>query len=157
MSVRNESGYLLSPQARGRWMRQDTAYLLKRFFFCERALMVCEGAWLPLIPALAIKIGLAQTLWESSRTADALRERFFELRYPSRLLDEEGADKALAMLFRNLQHAPSVPAFLKALGRVLLPALLEAYTAYLEISDPIADAPTRRFLSLALSEKKTQV
>jgi hypothetical protein len=155
--LKNESGYLLSPQARGRWMRHDTAYLLKRFFFCERALLVCAGAWLPILPALTTKIGLAQIIWEGSRTADALRERVFELRYPSRLLAEEGADHALVSVFQNLRHAPSVPAFLGALGQVLLPALLEAYTWYLDISDPIADAPTRRFLNLAHSEKKRQI
>jgi hypothetical protein len=156
-TVKNASGYLLSPQARGRWMRQDTAHLLKRFFFCERALLVCQAAWLPVIPTLTIKISMAQAIWEGSRAADALRERVFELRYPSRLLEEEGADQALVSVFQALRHAPGVPAFLLALGRVLLPALLDAYTGYLDISDPIADAPTRRFLSLAHAEKQRQL
>jgi uncharacterized ferritin-like protein (DUF455 family) len=39
----------------------------------------------------------------------------------------------------------------------VLPALRDAYRGYLEISDPIADAPTHRFLSLALAEKEEQV
>lgn len=52
-------------QLRSRWMRQDTAYLLKRFFFCERELLLSQAAWLPKIPSLPIKLELAQAIWES--------------------------------------------------------------------------------------------
>ena len=40
---------------------------------------------------------------------------------------------------------------------MLLPALRDFYQAYLEASDSIADGPTHRFLSLALSEKAEQI
>ncbi len=152
-----QSRYLVSEQTRGRWMRYDTAYLLKRFYFCERALLLCQAAWLPIIPSLPVKLGLSQAIWEDAQTADALRERVFELRYPSRLLEEEGADASLVGLYQNLLHAPSVPAFLLSLAQVLLPALRDAYASYLDLSDAIADAPTRRFLAAALQDKKGQV
>ena len=151
------SEYLSSLQARARWMRFDTAQLLKRFFFCERSLLVSEAAWIPAIAPLEIKIGLARFVWQSAETAHALRERIFELRFPSRLLEEEGADHALIELFSGIKHSPSVPAFLLAIGRVLLPSLRDAYQDYLEASDSIADGPTHRFLSLALSEKVEQI
>lgn len=137
-------------------MRVDTAYLLKRFFFCERALLLSQAAWLPKIPSLPVKLGLAQAIWENALTADALRERVFELRYPSRLLEEEGGDAALVALYQNLIQSPSVPAFLLAAARVLVPALRDAYAEYLGLSDPIADAPTRRFLASALADKTKQ-
>src|SRR5712671_1304195 len=151
------SEYLSSLQARARWMRFDTAQLLKRFFFCERSLLVSEAGWIPAIAPLEIKIGLARFVWQSAETAHALRERVFELRFPSRLLEEEGADHALIELFSGIKHAPSVPAFLLGVGKVLLPALRDAYQSYLEASDSIADGPTHRFLSLALSEKVDQI
>ena len=44
-----------------------------------------------------------------------------------------------------------------SVGRVLLPALRDAYQAYLEASDSIADGPTHRFLKLALAEKQEQI
>jgi hypothetical protein len=138
-------------------MRFDTAQLLKRFFFCERSLLVSQAAWIPAVAPLDIKTGLARFIWQSSQTAHALRDRVFELRFPSRLLEEEGTDHALIELFGAIKDSPSVPAFLLSVGMILLPALRDAYRAYLEASDSIADGPTHRFLSLALSEKAEQI
>jgi len=87
----------------------------------------------------------------------ALRNRVFELRFPSRLLEEEGADQALIELFSAVKDSPSPPAFLLSVGKILLPTLRDSYQAYLEASDSIADGPTHRFLSLALSEKVEQI
>src|SRR6266576_6479543 len=129
------SEYLSSAQPRARWMRFDTAQLLKRFFFCERSLLISEAAWIPALAPLEIKFGLARFIWQSAEAAHALRERVFELRFPSRLLEEEGADRALIELFSGIKHSPSVTAFLLAIGRVLLPSLRDAYQGYLEASD----------------------
>ena len=81
----------------------------------------------------------------------------FELRFPSRLLEEQGADHALIELFGAVKDSPSVPAFLLSIGKILLPALRDSYREYLQASDSIADGPTHRFLSLALSEKEEQI
>src|SRR5213080_4583467 len=151
------STFLLSPQPRARWMRFDTAQLLKRFFFCERSLLVSMAAWIPAIAPLEIKTGLARFIWQSAETAHALRDRVFELRFPSRLLEEEGTDLSLINLFSVVKHSPSVPAFLSAMAKVLLPALCDSYHQYLAASDSIADGPTHRFLILALSEKREQI
>ena len=138
-------------------MRFDTAQILKRFFFCERSLLVSQAAWIPAVAPLDIKTGLARFIWQSAETADALRNRVFELRFPSRLLEEEGADCALIELFGAVRNSPSVPAFLLSIGKVFLPALRDSFQAYLEASDSIADGPTHRFLSLAVSEKTEQI
>jgi uncharacterized ferritin-like protein (DUF455 family) len=151
------STFLLSAQPRARWMRFDTAQLLKRFFFCERSLLVSMAAWIPAIAPLEVKCGLARFIWQCAETAHALRNRVFELRFPSRMLEEEGADGSLIELFSGIKHSPSVSAFLLSIGKVLLPALRDSYHAYLEASDSIADGPTHRFLSLALSEKAEQI
>jgi len=153
----SNSPFLLTSQPRARWMRFDTAQILKRFFFCERSLLVSQGAWIPAVAPLDIKTGLARFIWQSAETADALRNRVFELRFPSRLLEEEGADRALIELFGAVRNSPSVPAFLLSIGTVLLPALRDSFQAYLEASDSIADGPTHRFLSLAVSEKAEQI
>jgi uncharacterized ferritin-like protein (DUF455 family) len=153
----NASSYLLSRDPRARWMRLDTAQLLKRFFFCERTFAVTAAAWIPAIAPLEIKTDLARFIWQSAETAHALRNRVFELRFPSRLLEEEGGDRALIDLFGALKNSPSVPAIFLAVGKVFLPSLADAYRQYLEISDALADAPTHRFLALALSEKLQQI
>src|SRR5437773_2575478 len=111
---------LLSPQPRARWMRFDTAQLLKRFFFCERSLLVSMAAWIPAIAPLEIKTGLARFIWQSAENAHALRNRVFELRFPSRLLEEEeGTDTALIELFGAVKDSPSAPAFLLSVGKIL--------------------------------------
>jgi Protein of unknown function (DUF455) len=149
--------FLLTAQRRAQWMRFDTVQLLKRFFFCERSLLVSEARWIPAIAPLEVKTGLARYVWQSAETAHALRERVFELRFPSRLLEDEGTDRALIALFNAVQDSPSVPAFLLSVGKVLLPNLRDAYQSYLDASDSIADGPTHRFLTLALAEKAEQI
>ena len=151
------SEFLLTPQRRAQWMRFDTVQLLKRFFFCERSLLVSEAQWIPAIAPLEVKTSLARYVWQSAETAHALRERIFELRFPSRLLEDEGSDRALIELFSAVKDSPSVPAFLLSVGRVLLPNLRDAYQSYLGASDSIADGPTHRFLKLALAEKAEQI
>jgi len=138
-------------------MRIDTAQLLKRFFFCERSLLLSEAAWIPALAPLEIKTGLARFVWQGAETAHALRNRVFELRFPSRLLEHEGADQALVELFSAVKNSPSPSAFLLAVSRVLLPALRDAYKDYLQASDEIADGPTHRFLRLALAEKTDHI
>jgi len=151
------SEFLLTPQRRAQWMRFDTVQLLKRFFFCERSLLVSEAQWIPAIAPLEVKTSLARYVWQSAETAHALRERIFELRFPSRLLEDEGSDRALIELFSAVKDSPSVPAFLLSVGKVLLPNLRDAYQSYLDASDLIADGPTHRFLKLALAEKAEQI
>src|SRR2546430_8372322 len=153
-----QASTFLSPQPRARWMRFDTAQLLKRFFFCERSLLVSMAAWIPAIAPLEIKTGLARFIWQSAENAHALRNRVFELRFPSRLLEEEeGTDTALIELFGAVKDSPSAPAFLLSVGKILLPAVRDSHQAYLEASDSIAHAPTHRFLSLALSANVEQI
>src|SRR4029077_15897335 len=52
---------------------------------------------------------------------------------------------------------PTVGAFLGAWGSVALAALRNAYHEFLEYADPLADAPTCRFIELSLREKQQQI
>jgi Protein of unknown function (DUF455) len=149
--------YITARSPRARLMRVDTAQILKRYFFCERSLLVSMSAWLPLIEPIEVKTALPRIIWQNAQTANALRERVFELRFPNRTVEEEGPDHARVALFDQVKDSPSVPAFLLALGKVLLPALQDAYDEYLATSDFIADGPTHRFLKLALNEKNEQI
>lgn len=148
---------LISTQPRARWMRTGTARILKRFHFCERSLIVSCSGWLPRIATVENKTLLPLFSWQNAKTANELRERVFELRYPNREMDEEGADHSLVELFDELRHSPSETAFFAALAHVLLPAMLQAYQQYMAHSDELADAPTRRFLGLAQEEKQRQL
>lgn len=151
------NSYITSRNPRAQWMRVDTAQSLKRFFFCERSLLISMSSWLSLIESIDIKTALPRLIWQNAQTANALRERVFELRFPNRAVEEEGSDHSLVALFDQVKDSPSVPAFLLTLGKVLLPALRDAYDEYLAASDFIADGPTHRFLKLALNEKNEQI
>ena len=149
--------YLPSNQPRARWNRLDAAQILKRFFFCERAVIVSASSWIPHLARLELKIAIPILCWQNAETANALRQRVFELRFPSRLMDHEGADKPLADFLNLLRQAPSERAFVEALANVALPALRDAYREFLAYSDPLADAPTYRFLELSVREKERQI
>lgn len=151
-----QTEFLPGNHERGRYMRMDTAQILKRFFFCERALIIAQAGWIAGLAPLEIKIELPRMFWEDALVADALRTRVFELRYPSRLL-EIADDAPVVGLFEAAKDAPSGAAFLLALARVYKPALLTAYQAYLGIADSIADGPTVHFLRTAIEDKQRQV
>jgi uncharacterized ferritin-like protein (DUF455 family) len=149
--------YLRGEQPRARWKRLDTAQILKRFFFCERSLIVGASAWIPHLHDLDLKMTVPYFCWQNAETANDLRERVFELRFPSRMMDHEGADRPLAALLAEIRNAPTPAAFLTAWGGVALTALRDAYREFLDHSDPLADAPTYRFLELSLGEKEKQI
>jgi hypothetical protein len=149
--------YLRGEQPRARWKRLDTAQILKRFFFCERSLIVGASAWIPHLQDLDLKMAVPYFCWQNAETANDLRERVFELRFPSRMMDHEGADRPLAALLAEIRNAPTAAAFLTAWGSVTLAALRDAYREFLDHSDPLADAPTYRFLELSLREKEKQI
>jgi uncharacterized ferritin-like protein (DUF455 family) len=134
----------------------DSARILKRFFFCEQALIVAQGGWLAAIPSVSVKWGLPRHLWEDSLAADALRERVFELRYPSRMM-EIAEDAPVVEVFQAAIDAPNAYAFVLALQRVFKPALLNVYRDYLAHADEIADGPSKRFLGVAVEEKEEQL
>jgi hypothetical protein len=148
--------YLSGVHIRARWMRMDTAGLLKRLFFCEQALILAQAGWLASIAPLDIKLEMARLLWLDALTAHELHDRVFELRYPSRLM-EVGEDAPLVQLFVDATHAPSSEAFLVGLARVLKPALLTAYNDYLGQSDAVADGPSIRFMQIAVQDKLAQI
>jgi hypothetical protein len=151
------TSYLRGDQPRARWKRLDTAQILKRFFFCERALIVNASRWIPYLSRIEVKVAIPLLCWQNAETANALRQRVFELRFPSRLMEHEGADKPLADALSLLGMAPSERAFIEALADVALPAIHDAYSEFLAFSDPLADAPTYRFLELSVREKSQQI
>ncbi len=148
--------YLPGAHRRALWLRMDAARILKRFFFCERALIVAQAGWIAGTARLDAKLALPGFLWQDAMTADALRTRVFELRYPSRFM-EVGEDAPVVTVFEEVIHAPSAEAFLLALAQIFKPALLAAYQEYISLADELSDGPILRSLRLAVSEKVEQI
>jgi|WetSurMetagenome_2_1015567.scaffolds.fasta_scaffold61062_2 uncharacterized ferritin-like protein (DUF455 family) len=148
----NTPAVLKVDAARARLMRYDTAEILTRLFFLERSLIISQAGWLPAVTDLATKGALARSLWEGAVTADALRNRVFELRYPSRLITP-AAHGALIAVFDAARNAPGQEAFVLALAGVLLPALRRAYEQFSGLSDRLSDGPSALILKHALADK----
>lgn len=144
-----------APVAEGLF-RVESAAALKRFFHVERALTIACAAWIPWARRLETKAALAQAAWEDALTAEALKQRIYELKYPDRSL-EVGPDRSFVLLFEAGRHAPSVTAFLDCLSSVQLGAVLQDYREYLSASDEVADGPTHRFLRQAVADHTEQV
>jgi len=137
-------------------MRYDTAVILKRFFFVEHSLILSLAGWIPGTALLRLKMAYARTAWQDSLTAEAMRQRVFELRFPSRLMTKEG-EEPLTRLIDEGRNAPSALGFYLALIEVFLPSLREAYRNYLALADTIGDGPSVRFMDLAFREKEQQI
>ena len=150
------TSYLPEHHARAKLMRYDTAVILRRFFFCEQSLIVTQAGWIAAIAPLPAKTTLARVLWEDSMTANDLRQRVFELRYPSRLM-ELGDEEPLIKLIDEARNAPSALALFQSLLEVFKPALLTVYQAYLEIADMIGEGPSLRFIEQAVRDKQRQI
>jgi hypothetical protein len=121
--------------------RLDTAQRLTRLFYRERAIVLACGGWIPFVAGLEEKSELAMTAWESALAADALRERVFELRYPSRFLDDQ---------------AEAIP--IEGPGDLvrLAARLQDDYRSYLDAADELADGPSIRIVEAAVRDKERQ-
>ena len=125
---------------------------MKRLFFCERALIIAQAGWLPSIASFEVKTTLPRCLWEDSLIADQLRERIFELKFPSRIL-EIGDDAPLIDVFEAVIDAPGPEAFIWSLARVFKPALRDGYRAFGEEADELSQGPIQRHIRIAAAEK----
>jgi hypothetical protein len=148
--------YLTINNERARLMRYDTAVILKRFYFCERSLLISEAGWIAATAPLLLKTEYAKMMWQDAQAADAMRNRVFELRYPSRLVSQEG-EEPLIQFLEEARNAPSALAFYVSLVDVFKPALADAYRQYLDLADAIGDGPSIRFMTQALRDKEQQI
>jgi hypothetical protein len=148
--------YLRITNERAQLMRYDTAVILKRFYFCERSLLISEAGWIAGTAPLLLKTEYAKMTWEDAQAADVMRDRVFELRYPSRLVSQEG-EEPLIQFLEEARNAPSALAFYLSLVQVFKPALANAYRAYLDLADVIGDGPSIRFMTQALRDKEHQI
>lgn len=148
--------YIQVTNKRAALMRYDTAVILKRFFFVEESLVKSTAGWVPATAPLILKTEYAKMMWQDAKTAEDMRQRVFELRYPSRLMSKEG-EEALIKFVDEARNAPNALAYFLSLLEVFKPALRDAYQQYLDLADVIGDGPSIRFMELALQEKHAQI
>ncbi len=154
MSVKDN--YIQVKHDRAALLRYDTAVILKRFFFVEESLILSTAGWIPATAPLLLKTDYAKMIWQDALTAENMRQRVFELRYPSRFMSKKG-EETLIKFVEESRNAPTALAFFLSLLDVFKPALKNAYATYLQIADAIGDGPSIRFMQVAFQEKQTQI
>jgi hypothetical protein len=135
--------------------RIDSAQVLTRFHYLSRAIALACGGWIAGTPKLDTKAALARVAWQHTLAGDAFRERVFELRYPSRFL-EEGSDAPLIRVVDAGIDAPDSDAFLAGLATAVLPDLARRLRDFLAASDELDDGPTVRIVRQALGDVEEQ-
>jgi hypothetical protein len=127
----------------------DNVNRLLRMHWAERRLMDVMLAHIASTPEWELKCGLCLHQWHAAEHTDALRRRISEMRHPVPPLDR-APDRALEDFFAELVRSQDSVELLAGLYRVALPALHEAYSAHVEITNPLVDHPTRRMMRAML-------
>jgi hypothetical protein len=144
------------PSARARMMVDDSAVILKRFFFVQREVILMQAGWMPGTDLWDYKLLLPEFIWQDSRTTDELRTRVLELRYPERRITPDEDAKLLAIV-RSMRNAPNSTAFVETLRLAIKPMLLRTYETYLSMIDHLNDGPTVRILEHAIIDLRRQI
>lgn len=134
----------------------DASYILKRFYVAERQLMRLTAAWFIKTSQWDLKFQLAGEQWQASEHADSLRTRVLELRYPRRDVDKKYDPDVMAFM-AEVGKAANVRDYVAGVYEVVLPALVEAYEAYLNRADPLDDAPTVYRLQHIVGDERRQI
>ena len=134
---------------------RQTARLVARYHYVEAQLMRVMAGKLASLPEWEVKCMLGLHLWHDSLHANDLLTRLVDLRWPRKAPLNPGA--ASLALMALLDVAPSSPALLGGIYRVIKPALAAAYTAQIELAAPVADEPTCYFLHRALAEEQQHI
>ena len=135
--------------------RVDTAQVLTRFHYLSRAIALACGGWIAATPKLETKAALARVAWQHTLAGDTFRERVFELRYPTRFL-EEGSDAPLIRVYEAAIDAPGPDEFLGGLAHSLLPEYAVRLGSFLAQTDELDDGPTVRIVQQALRDVEEQ-
>src|SRR5512133_1951319 len=76
----------------------DASRTLKRYYVAERQLMRVLAGWFIKTSPWEVKFQLAADMWQTAQSADVLRTRVLELRYPRRDVDKKHDPEVLAFV-----------------------------------------------------------
>lgn len=140
---------------------QENARRLLRYHWVERRLMSILVAHIPATPVWEVKCAMALHQWQCAEHADALRTRIGEMRSPAPSLEvppeHDASSGALERFLAELDDARDAVELVAGAYGVALPALVAAYRAHLDQTNPLVDHPTCRVLRMALLETEDAV
>lgn len=137
------------------WTAQQAAASLNELAYFERAAAHILSGWLPRIPALDIKVEMAQHLYQAIDRATQLRRRLVGLTraHAAELPVSQGWQTVMA----RVDAAPNAYALLAGLYQFVWRRLTGLYQAHVACADPVGDSPSLRLMTCALPEIEAQM
>jgi hypothetical protein len=124
---------------------------LKRFHYAFKRLFEILTARITAEPIYELKTAFAHHAYLCAEHVDALRTRIGEMREPPLGL-EEVPHPALEVFFEEILAAPTTEELIEGAYRVAIDQLWHGVRYYLDDTNPLTDAPSRRVLRFALLE-----
>ena len=124
---------------------------LKRYHYACKRLHEIFLARLTAEPIYELKMAFSLHAHLCAEHVTAWRQRVGEMREPPLGL-ETVPDAHLATFFDEIRAAPTTLELLTGLYACAIPALIDALKRHIEVTNPLADAPSRRLCRLALIE-----
>ncbi|HEY3788333.1 MAG TPA: hypothetical protein VGL71_05730 [Urbifossiella sp.] len=124
---------------------------LKRFHYCFKRLHQILTARITAEPIYELKIGFAHHAYLCAEHATALRTRIAEMREPPLGL-EDIPHPALEVFFDEILNAPRTEELLFGVYDAAIGFLRLIIQEYMDTTNPLADAPSRRLLRFACLE-----
>lgn len=129
----------------------QAARQLRILFEVEREFFRTASTLIYRVGAPELKYHLCEHIWESAQHARFLRERGKEL---TGFGADETVRPAIRRLFEEAIRTQDEMGCLLGFYRVLKPALLAAYRAYLDSTEPLADWPTTQMLKEFIGDEE---
>jgi len=133
----------------GSYTVEENARRLQRFFYLERRLSHALGSWTLAIGEFEVKVETGRHIFWHMDAARILRARLTEQERRLTQIDDF-RDPQIDMLIEELLSAASVPELLVGVHQVVGRALQRAYRHHIDMTCPVADAPTIRALKQIL-------
>ncbi len=128
---------------------QENALRLLRFFYFERRLAQALGSWTLAIPEFEVKLETGRHIFYHADAAYTLRTRLSEQEQSLKTIDGY-RNESIDRLIDEMLSAVDAPELLVGVHQVVGQALETAYRHHIDLTDPVADAPTIRALKRIL-------
>ncbi|HML22864.1 MAG TPA: hypothetical protein PKD09_14530 [Aggregatilinea sp.] len=135
---------------------EENVKRLVRYAWIQKRAMETGLYWLNPTPEWEVKEALSLHLYQDAEHAKLIRARVSEMRNPPPRMDVS-PDPALDRFFDELLASQDTLEKVAGLYGVLRPALLDAYRAHYDGSNPLVDFPTRRIVRFMIVEAEDAV
>jgi hypothetical protein len=135
---------------------EENVALLKRYNWVETRLTDLFLTQLTATPEWEVKDAFALHVWLDAEHAKWLQQRVAEMRHPPHSFNTP-PDPTLEAWLQEALRSHGTVELLVAIYRVVKPALLAAYRAHFEQTNPLVDHPTRRILRFIIQEEEEMI